>query len=180
MVLNGFKYFYLILVLCIIGATVSLFKMVGPEEEYKLKEMGGKPNSPYSLQMYTSIEKYSKLYKVPKHVAYNVAYRETRYKGPFDWNYHGKLISSAGAKGPMQVMPSTANYISGKKISQKDLLHNIDLNVQISLKLLSKLHKQYKDWAVICGYYNTGLPIINDYAKFCAFNKDYKKNWVKY
>jgi soluble lytic murein transglycosylase-like protein len=109
-----------------------------------------------------------------------VAYRETRYQGPFDWNYNGKLISVSGAKGPMQIMPSTANYVSGKKISQKDLLYNIDLNVQISMKLLSKLHKQYKDWAVICGYYNTGLPIINDYAKFCAFNKDYKKNWVKY
>jgi len=180
MVLNGFKYFYLILVFCIIGAGVSLFNMTTPEEEYKLEEMGGKQNSPYSLQMYTSIEKYSKMYKIPKHIAYNVAYRETRYQGPFDWDYHGKLISSAGAKGPMQVMPKTANYISGKNISQKDLLHNIDLNVQISMKLLHKLHKQYKDWVVICGYYNTGAPIINEYAKFCAFNKDYKKNWVKY
>jgi len=61
MVFNGFKYFYLILVLCIIGAGVSLFSMSAPEEEYKLEEMGGKQNSPYSLQMYTSIEKYCKL-----------------------------------------------------------------------------------------------------------------------
>ena len=180
MVVKGIKYFYLILVLCLIGAGMSLFSMVKPEPEFKLEEMGGKPNSPYSLQMYTSIEKYSKMYKVPKYIAYNVAYKETRYKGPFDWDYHGKLISSAGAKGPMQLLPSTANYISGKKISQKELLHNIDLNVEISMKLLNKLHKLYSDWGVICGYYNTGLPIVNDYARFCVNNKDYKKFWVEY
>ena len=105
---------------------------------------------------------------------------ETRYQGPFDWDYHGKLTSYAGAKGPMQIMPKTANYISGKNITQKELLHNIDLNVQISMKLLSKLRKQYNDWGVICGYYNTGHPQVNDYARFCVTNKDYKKNWVEY
>ena len=38
-----------------------------------------------------------------------------------------------------------------------------------------KLSKQYKDWAVICGYYNTGYPKINDYARFCVSHKDYQK-----
>jgi len=80
----------------------------------------------------------------------------------------------------MQIMPSTANYITGKTITQKELLHNIDLNVQISMKLLNKLHKQYDDWGIICGYYNTGSPLINEYARFCSTNKDYKKNWVEY
>jgi hypothetical protein len=180
MVKNGLKYFYLLFAVIIILATFNLGEVTKTNEGYNLEEIGGKPNSPYSLQVYTSIEKYSKEYKIPKHIAYNIAFLETRYQGPFDWDYHGKLTSFAGAKGPMQIMPKTANYISGKNITQKELLHNIDLNVQISMKFLHKLRKQYNDWGLICGYYNTGYPKINEYAKFCVTNKDYKKNWVEY
>ena len=80
----------------------------------------------------------------------------------------------------MKIMPKTANWITGKNITKKELLHNIDLNVKISMELLHKLSKQYKDWAVICGYYNTGYPKVNDYARFCVSHKDYQKNWVGY
>lgn len=173
-------YFYLLFAVVIIVAAYSLIGHKTPNDGYNLEDIGGNPNSPYSLQVYTSIEKYSKHYKIPKYIAYNIAFLETRYQGPFDWNYHGKLTSYAGAKGPMQIMPKTANYVSGKNITQKELLHNIDLNVQISMKLLNKLYKQYKDWAVVCGYYNTGQPQVNVYARFCVNNKDYKKNWVSY
>jgi hypothetical protein len=176
---NGLKYFYLLFTVVVITATYTLTN-VSVEYECKFDDLGGNPNSPYSLQVYNSIEKYSKQYKIPKYVAYNIAFLETRYQGPFDWDYHGKLTSYAGAKGPMQIMPKTANYISGKNITQKELLHNIDLNIQISMKFLNKLHKQYNDWGLICGYYNTGYPQINEYAKFCVSNRDYKENWVKY
>jgi soluble lytic murein transglycosylase-like protein len=180
MLKNGLKYFYLLFILVSVIASFSLSGLSQDAVEYKLEDLGGKPNSPYSLQVYTSIEKYSKQYRIPKYIAYNIAFLETRYQGPFDWDYHGKLTSFAGAKGPMQIMPKTANYITGKHITQKELLHNIDLNIQISMKLLNKLRKQYDDWGLICGYYNTGYPKLNDYAKFCVTNKDYKKNWVEY
>lgn len=180
MLKNGLKYFYLLFIVVSIIASFNLIGLGKDTDEYKLEDLGGKPNSPYSLQVYTSIEKYSKQYRIPKYIAYNIAFLETRYQGPFDWDYHGKLTSFAGAKGPMQIMPKTANYITGKHITQKELLHNIDLNIQISMKLLNKLRKQYHDWGLICGYYNTGYPKINDYAKFCVTNKDYKKNWVEY
>jgi Transglycosylase SLT domain len=180
MLKNGLRYFYFLCVIVIIVGGCKLFNPTIYNENYKLSDIGGKPNSPYSLQVYTSIEKYSKQYKIPKYIAYNIAYLETRYQGPFDWDYHGKLTSFAGAKGPMQIMPKTANYITGRNITQKELLHNIDLNIQISMKLLHKLRNQYDDWSVICGYYNTGYPQVNGYARFCVSNKDYKKNWVEY
>jgi hypothetical protein len=47
------------------------------------------------------------------------------------------------------------------------------------MKLLNKLYLQYKDWSVVCGWYNTGRPIVNDYGKYCANNKDYKSKWLK-
>jgi soluble lytic murein transglycosylase-like protein len=140
----------------------------------------GKVCSNNSLKMYESIEKYSNKYNVPKHIAYNVAYLETRYRGPFDFNYNGSLTSSAGAKGPMQILPSTANYITGKPIKQSELLDDVDLNIEISMKLLKKLHWMYNDWSLVCGYYNTGYPKVNDYALYCVTNKDYTKKWISY
>jgi soluble lytic murein transglycosylase-like protein len=180
MLRGGLIYFYVLLTCVIIFASFRLEGLNMMGDGYRLEEIGGKTNSPYSLQVYTSVEKYSKKYKIPKHIAYNIAYLETRYQGPFDWDYHGKLTSYAGAKGPMQIMPKTANYIGGRNITQKELLNNIDLNVELSMKLLYKLRKQYDRWDLICGYYNTGYPQVNEYAKFCVGNLDYKKNWVKY
>jgi hypothetical protein len=47
------------------------------------------------------------------------------------------------------------------------------------MRLLRNLHKRYGDWEVACGYYNTGYPKINDYARFCVSNKEYTKHWIK-
>ena len=47
------------------------------------------------------------------------------------------------------------------------------------MKLLRKLHDKYGDWEIVCGCYNTGKPLINDYARFCANTYDYQDNWVR-
>jgi hypothetical protein len=36
------------------------------------------------------------------------------------------------------------------------------------------------NWATACGGYNTGLAIVNDYARYCVSNKNYKAKWVSY
>ena len=82
------------------------------EDVIERGRMGGVPTSPTSLKMYELIEKYSEEYKVPKHIAYNVAFLETRYQGPFHWNYIPSKTSPVGAVGPMQIMPSTAKFIN--------------------------------------------------------------------
>jgi soluble lytic murein transglycosylase-like protein len=149
------------------------------EEQY-LEQMGDEPNAPACLKMYNSIEKYSKKYKVPRHVAYNVAYKETRYQGPFHWSYTPNHVSTANAVGPMQIITRWAHPYAGRHVSQRELMTNIDLNVMISMKMLRTRYDMYKDWALSCGGYNTGSPVVNEYARFCSTNKDYKKNWVKY
>lgn len=135
--------------------------------------------TPISLKMYALIEKYSSEYNIPKYVAYNIAYRETRYKGPFHWNYNPYQTSYAGAEGPMQVMIKTCNGLNKSRYSKKELRKNLDLNVHTSMKLLSRLHKKYKNWSVVCGWYNTGRPIVNEYGKYCGTNLNYKSKWVQ-
>jgi soluble lytic murein transglycosylase-like protein len=140
--------------------------------------MGGVPTSPTSLKMYELLEKYSEEYEIPKHIAYNVAFLETRYQGPFHWNYRPSQTSPVGAVGPMQIMPATARFINKTPIQSNVLRTDIDLNIRTSMKLLRHLYDRYGDWGVVCGCYNTGRPIINGYARFCKSNINYQKNWI--
>jgi hypothetical protein len=124
-----------------------------------------------SIQMYYYIKKYSNIYQVPESYAFSIAYVETRYKGPLDSSYNHKLTSYAGACGPMQIMPSTAKLVAGKPISRKILTSDIQLNVELSMKLCRILHDKYKNWGLVFGAYNTGRPCINRYAKAVLNNK---------
>lgn len=120
---------------------------------------------PPCLQMYYNIEKYSEKYNIPKQYAYGIAYRETKYRSPFQWGYNHRQLSGAGALGPMQVMLSTARWVwHDNSITKQRVLTDIEFNVETSMKYLNILHRQYKDWKVVFGCYNTGRPIINNYA----------------
>lgn len=149
------------------------------KEDY-LVELGGQPNSPTCLYMYNLIEHYAEEYKVPRHIAYNVAFKETGYRGPFHWTYNPYRTSISGAEGPMQIIPSTARGLAKRTISRKELRTNLDLNVELSMYYLSRLHKRYGSWPKACGFYNTGYPVPNGYADYCVSTKNYKKVWVKY
>ena len=175
---NRFSIIFLgIIIILIFGYSTRIPEVeTGPFLEYSNnKDM----MSPTSLLMYQSIEKYSEKYNIPKYVAYNVAYRETSYRGPFDWTYKHNQTSSTGALGPMQILSSTANWIEGEKIDRNELKTNIELNIELSMKYLSMLYKRYPNWAVVCGYYNTGYPKVNYYGSYCESNKDYKSKWVE-
>ena len=136
--------------------------------------------TPVSIVMFEMIEKYSKEYDIPKYVAYNVAYKETRYRGPFDWGYNPNQTSCVGALGPMQIMPRTSYSINKIVYSNDEIKSNIKLNVMTSMKLLRKLHNKYNNWSMVCGHYNTGRAMINGYGRYCGTNTDYKGKWVEF
>lgn len=119
---------------------------------------------PPCLQLYQHIEYYTDSLNIPKKYAYGIAYYETRYKGPFHWDYKHDRESSAGALGPMQIMPLTAKSINGEFVSKEKLREDIKYNVMTSMKLVRKLYNKYNDWLLVFGHYNTGRPIVNDYA----------------
>jgi len=145
------------------------------QEEISYYEEGSiYEGQPIAVRMFSSIEKYAAKYDIPLRYALGIAYTETRYEGPFHWRYNPKQKSSAGALGPMQIMPSTANMIWGRSISRDELISNIDLNVETSMKLLRKLYDKYGNWKIVFGCYNTGRPCVNGYAEK-VFNFNPKK-----
>lgn len=129
-------------------------------------------DDPPCLQMYYYIKKYAKQYDIPLNYAFGLAYEETGYRGPFHWEYKHGQTSCVGALGPMQIMPTTAEWMEGKPINSYKLRENIELNVRISMKLLRHLKDRYKDWNLVFGCYNTGRPCINEYARD-IYNKNY-------
>jgi soluble lytic murein transglycosylase-like protein len=147
--------------------SVPLRHVLGNEQFSQIEFSSISDNDiPACVQMYNSIEKHSKKYGIPLRYALGVAYVETGYAGPLQWNYKPNLVSPAGALGPMQIMPGTANLMwDNKKIPHDKILNDIDFNVETSMKLLSKLHKKYGDWKTVFGCYNTGKPCINSYSE---------------
>ena len=129
---------------------------------------GGVPitsGAPPCITMYYNIEKYADEYRIPHAYAYGIAFVETRYEGPFDWTYKPGLTSSAGAVGPMQVMHATARHMwPDSTFTTERLRTDIQFNVRTSMKLLRHLYDKYGDWKIVFGCYNTGRPLINEYA----------------
>ena len=121
--------------------------------------------SPPCVKMYYAIEYYSEKYGVPKKYAYGLAYEETRYRGPFDWKYDPEQISSFNARGPMQIVMETAKMMwPGRVITEHELLTDVDFNVETSMRCIKHLHEVYGDWKLAFGAYNTGSPVVNQYA----------------
>lgn len=129
-------------------------------------------------RLYKSITTYASLYDIPIHVAFNIARIETGYLGPHHTNYNHKQKSSAGALGAMQIMPQYASYYAGFKVPKSMLRDSIELNVEISMKMLQEWYKRYKDWGKAAGAYNTGKPVMNKYAKN-AVKHNYLDFWIK-
>ena len=140
-------------------------KIKSDNNQLKVETASILPNTePPCIQMYYYIEIFSKKYNIPRQYAYGIAYKETGYRGPFHWHYNHRLTSSAGALGPMQIMPTTATHINGQRVSNEKLKTDIEYNVETSMKLLNTLKEKYGSWEVAFGAYNTGRPMVNQYA----------------
>jgi soluble lytic murein transglycosylase-like protein len=124
-----------------------------------------------SVKMYFAVKKYSAKYKVPERMAFSLAYQESRYQGPNHLAYVPEHISPSGALGPMQIMPGSARRFVPGKFSEYRLLHDIEYNVETSMRMLSFLRRKYGSWERAAGAYNTGQPIINGYSIFVTGNK---------
>jgi soluble lytic murein transglycosylase-like protein len=157
-----------LITICIGGLVTFLSFSIKLESEESVELPYSTPVTSQSapcLRMFNSIEKYSRMYNIPRDYAYGIAYAETRYEGPFHWKYKHTQTSSAGALGPMQLMyPTAKGLFPKKKFSREELMENIDFNVHCSMKLLRNMYDRYGDWKIVFGCYNTGRPMINDYA----------------
>lgn len=124
--------------------------------------------SPPPLQIYYSVNKYSKEYDIPRSYMFRMLHEETRYNNPLSVKYNHAQTSNMNAEGPAQLLLKTARWISNDdSITKSDIRHNVELNIELSAKFLKWIydHKTH-NWGYVFNYYNTGyLSGINKYAK---------------
>ena len=69
-------------------------------------------------------------------------------------DFNKNALSSAGARGVMQIMPKTAKDEFGVDAEE---LWNAKLNIQLGIDFLSRLYKQYDEsWELALSHYNGG------------------------
>ena len=172
--------FLLVFSLFLTAFTILSFHLTNEPKSLneELYEIGSNETALPCERMYYLIETYSDSFSVPKYIAYGVAYKETRYRGPLDTLYNPFLTSHAGAVGAMQIMPRYASYFAERPVTKNELMHDLETNVWLSMKILSQHYERYKNWSLACGAYNTGKPTLNKYAKFCGDNSHFVRNWV--
>ena len=122
-------------------------------------------NSTPSIQMFFYIKKYAEIYHVPEEYAFALAYSETRYMGPFHYNYNYALTSNANALGPMQIQLASLKYVTSEKATSHRLKTDIEFNVKISMLILRRFYELYGNWGLAFGAYSCGKPCINEYSK---------------
>ncbi len=84
--------------------------------------------------------------RVPPALALAVAKTES--------DFQDRALSSAGARGVMQIMPKTAQGVFGV---QEDELWNARLNIQLGIGYLEQLYDQYGGrWDLALSHYNGG------------------------
>lgn len=141
-------YFILIILIAVTFATVfSSFYDTFLLEAYPRK---------YSEQVSAmSIE-----YNIPEAIIYAVIKIES--------NFDENAVSSAGAIGLMQIMPSTFEWLT-KDVLKENLptssLNDPNINIKYGVILLSRLYKYYGNWKTALAAYNAGMGNVNKWLE---------------
>lgn len=105
---------------------------------------------------------YSKQYDIDYRLVAAVIAQESKFKV--------NAKSRVGAIGLMQVMPSTGNYVAQKLKLQSYNLTDPKDNIQIGVKFISMLHKEYHgDINLMLAHYNGGYKQAELYKTFRYF-----------
>lgn len=105
--------------------------------------------------------------------------------GRVESNFDAAALSSAGARGVMQIMPATAR---GEYGVGADELWDARLNIQLGIDFLEQLHRRYGSWDLALSHYNAGsvrgvgahariLPVTRRYVESV---RRWERNYTQY
>lgn len=123
----------------------------------------------YPIRYKTTIKKYSKIYNIDPEIVCSVINIESG----FDKN----ALSKVGARGLMQIMPSTAEEIADKlniKDFTLEMLYSPEINIRMGCYYLNYLGSMYTSLDNIVASYNAGFNKVNEWLN----NPDYCKDGV--
>lgn len=103
------------------------------------------------------VEKYAKKYSVPKELVFAVIKVES--------NFDPNVVSSAGAMGLMQMLPSTYEWLTSKLGDEysQDALYDPETNIKYGTYYLQYLYSRFGSWEKAIIAYNWGEGNFSDF-----------------
>lgn len=124
----------------------------------------------YPLKYDNYVEKYSQMYNLDKYLVMSVIKAES--------NFNKDAVSSKGARGLMQITPSTGEWIAEQMNLiefSADKLSDPELNIFMGCWYLDNLRKEFNDnYILILSAYNAGRGNVNKWLKNDEFSYDGK------
>lgn len=83
-------------------------------------------------------------------------------------NFDERALSRAGAKGVMQLMEQTAEFVAEKyniSIKGKDYLYNAKINIELGCAYLNYLFEKFKNISIVICAYNAGEGRVQAWLK---------------
>lgn len=121
-------------------AQVTKWEVTAPERRYTYAEVAA---------VKQILKEEARKSGIPLALAFAVAHAES--------SFNPRAVSSAGARGVMQIMPATAEQEYG---IHRDQLWNPRINIRIGLHFLKRLLKRYRgNESLALSYYNGGSAV---------------------
>ncbi|OCH42445.1 lytic transglycosylase domain-containing protein [Aliivibrio fischeri] len=164
------KSFFLVcacaLTLCLLSSETQAATSLGGRSYDGWSSRYTRPTPSFSCPKHCAvILKNSQIYGVPRALILAVIRQES--------NFNTQAVSSAGAKGLMQLMDMNSRHINP---------FNVEENIQAGTALLSRLLTQYDSIELALAAYNAGEGNVKKYGGIPPFKEtqDYIKNVMTY
>ena len=122
----------------------------------------------YPMTYKQEITSFAQTYNVPPSLVASIANTES--------GMNEKALSSKGAKGVMQLMPTTAEWLAGKlgKDYCEEKLFEAEYSLELGTYYLSYLLKTFEDEKVAICAYNAGQGKVKEWLRNESCSKDGK------
>lgn len=120
----------------------------------------------YPLKYADIVNKYAGEYELPPELIYAVIKTES--------NFNEKAVSHAGAKGLMQLMDETNEWIASllrENVHEEDCFHP-ETNIRRGVYLLSYLMRQFDSTESAVAAYNAGIGRVSGWLKNPEYSTD--------
>ena len=121
----------------------------------------------YPLKYESIVSTYAEEYDLPPSLIYAVIHTESHFRED--------AVSSAGAKGLMQLMDTTYEWIQTKFPEDPAPLERIfepEINIRCGAKVLDVLHDMFTNSETAIAAYNAGNGTVSKWLKDPAYSKD--------
>ncbi len=110
----------------------------------------------YPLEYMDDVNKYSQEYEIDKYFILSVIKTES--------SFNEKATSSVGARGLMQIMPNTFDWIKSKNIAENNIdyddMYVANYNIQFGSFLLSYLYNKFESYELAAAAYHAGITQV--------------------